>query len=94
MAGSVLVIISAYAPQSGRSPDERREFFETLSSFYAAERSHGPCIVLGDFNARLHLLRAGEEDVLGEWVFGNRNAQPDASSNRELMMEVCRRHGL
>jgi len=71
VSGGVVVFITAYAPHSGRSCEERRDFYENLSAFYEAERSHGPCFILGDMNARLHTVRLGEEDILGPGVFGN-----------------------
>jgi len=94
ISGGTAVFMSAYAPQSGRSYESRQEFFDDLEEFYMQEKTHGPCYILGDMNARLHTVRNGEHDVMGPAVFGNPKAKPDATSNRELLVEMCQRHAL
>jgi len=94
VSGGAIVFISAYAPQNGRSYEQRQDFFNALGEFYVQEKSHGPSYILGDLNARLHVVRDGEGDVIGPAVFGNPRAQTDATSNRELLVEMCKRHSL
>ena len=46
-------------------------------------------MVLGDFNAKLFHRLHGEEDLLGDFVFHSHFTIDLASSNRELLLEVC-----
>ena len=50
--------------------------------------------LLGDFNARLHKRFDSDPDLVGPYVFGKVGAQPDVSSNRSLLLEVCQSHQL
>ncbi|CAE8714752.1 unnamed protein product [Polarella glacialis] len=62
--GGKIVIGSVYAPHSGKSPDERRQFFHDLSVFLTGMSSHGPKFVLGDFNVfqlRVNLVMGQNE---------------------------------
>ena len=68
----------------------RQEFYAQVQDFVESQRTHGPVIVLGDFNARLHYRQNGEEDVMGPTVFGNPNKILASTSNRELLVELCR----
>jgi len=46
-------------------------------------------LVCGDFNARLQKCLPGEEEYIGEFVFGNSAAHLDLNSNRELLLQFC-----
>jgi len=89
VTGGKAVICSAYAPHSGRPVDERKQFYADLGSFLASMSRHGPLLLLGDFNARIHRRYPGEESIIGEYVFGKPAAQYNAASNRSLLTELC-----
>ena len=55
---------------------------------------HGPLLALGDFNARLHKMHAGESHLIGPHIFGNKNVYFNAESNRSLLLEMCESLGL
>ena len=82
--------MTAYAPTNAHCFDERQTFFHDLADFAATQRTHGPTIVLGDFNARLHYRNPGEHCELGPAVFGNPRKTLDVLTNRELLLELCR----
>ena len=89
IVGGILTIISAYAPHNGYDVDEKSDFFKSLKEFYIRVKSHGPTIIAGDFNARLHRRRSHEIDVLGNYIFGDRNVHiDDVTSNRHLLIEM------
>ena len=92
--GGKCVVIAAYAPHNERPHDERQRFFAELSTYLAGSRTHGPSIVAGDLNARIHRRQAGEEDYIGSNVFGNSNAALSGDSNRALLIELCAEHAL
>ena len=49
----------------------------------------GPKIIMGDLNSRLQRRLPGEEDVVGDFVFGNPHATFELGSNWELLLEMC-----
>ena len=94
VSGGKCVFIAAYAPHGKRPHDERQQFYSDLSSFYAASATHGACVVAGDLNARIHRRLAGEDPVLGPFVFGSPTAELTVDSNRSLLMELCTANNL
>eukprot|EP00959_Pyramimonas_sp_CCMP1952_P422471 8849885-Pyramimonas_sp.AAC.1 len=89
VAGGVLTLITTYAWTNVHEYDTRRDYYTDLAVFADKCRSHGPTIILGDFNARLLEQYAGEEDVIGEHVFRNPFSAWSPTSNRELLVELC-----
>ena len=77
------------APYSGDDYAIRWSFYDVLSSFVFASKCHGPIFVMGDFNARAHIRRPREEEIVGGYAFGNDHAGTDLLSNRSLLMELC-----
>ena len=90
--GGKMASISAYAPHSGYSFDQRQAFFEQLGDMIENTSVNGLKLVAGDLNARIHQRFPGEEDVLGEFTFGNKDADMVLGSNRELLLEMCAKH--
>ena len=52
--GGKIAILSVYAPQSGRSFDERYAFFQDLLEFWNSILSYSPKLIFGDLNSRLY----------------------------------------
>ena len=75
MGGTVLNIVSAYAPQTGRSMEEKEEFWalmnKTVSEISKSER----LIVCGDMNGHVGEKADGFEGVHGGYGFGDRNVE-------------------
>ena len=92
--GGKMVICSVYAPHNGKPFQQRQHFFHDLSRFLGKISSHGPILLLGDFNSRLHRHFTGEENIIGPYVFGDRAAQYNPRCNRSLLMELCTTHKL
>ena len=98
--GSVTTIVNAYAPQSGRSAEERREFFEALEDVLEQHRGKSPVYLIGDFNARIHRALPGEETIFGPHAFGDPDWKPpvntagetDQTTNRHFLKDLCIRH--
>ena len=63
--------------------------FDFLSDFLRRFKCHGPKVLMGDFNARTHTRQAGEDLVIGPYVFGNTCAIDDPYSNRSMLFEFC-----
>ena len=50
---------------------------------------HGPKLIYGDLNARLHFRTASEYSIIGQHVFGDSSSSLSASINCNLRLEVC-----
>ena len=87
--GGKMVVCSLYAPHQGKPFEERLHFYQSSSEWIGKLSRHGPLLVLGDFNARLHTRFATEEHRLGEYIFGYTSAEPHPESNRQLLLELC-----
>ena len=92
--GGKTALVVGYAPHNGKPVTERQRFYSEFTSFIAGLSCHGPKIVVGDFNARLHRRLSGEEALVGPYVFGERLAQFSPESNRSLLIELCSSLGL
>ena len=83
LGGSVMHIFSAYAPQVGRTEEEKQEFWERLSD-EVTEVPHSEGVLLGgDLNGHVGTDRSGFEDVMGGFGFGERNGEG------EDILEFC-----
>ena len=70
MEKTVYHTFSVYAPQVGRSEDEKAEFWDGLvDKVVGVPRLEGP-IVAGDLNSHIRSNRDGYEDVMGHFGFG------------------------
>ena len=87
--GGKIAIMTVYAPQSGRSFDERFTFFNTLFEFWKSLSSHGPKLIYGDLNSRLYEQYAGEDEIFGPYFFKNSVKHITSDMNRFLLMEFC-----
>ena len=92
--GGSLAILSVYAPPGTRPHEERQQFYTALGDAAGRVSVHGPKILAGDFNARLHDRQGGEESILGPGVFGKKGHVPEETTNRSLFVELCARLGL
>ena len=91
--GGQLAILSCYAPHSGRDFEERLQFFQDLTCFWRSISSYGPRICMGDLNSRLYCRFAGEDDIIGDYMFQSRG-EPNKFANRHLLMEFCSSNNL
>ena len=67
--GGKIGLISAYAPQSGRAYEERRDFFNQLSSLWGSISINGPVYIFGDLNSRLYRRLVTEEGRIGDHYY-------------------------
>ena len=61
----VVTVISVYAPQSGRSEEEKEKFYEVEDLTAEVQSRHGICFVLGDFNAHVGRSSLGYDGIHG-----------------------------
>ena len=60
-----------------------------MTEIFSATSSHGPKILLADWNARLYRRLPGEDDIIGPYIFDNPDAIIAGDSNRNLLLELC-----
>jgi hypothetical protein len=75
VGGSVLNLISVYAPQVGRSMEEKEEFYVSLLKTVSSVDANERLVVCGDFNGHVGAEVEGFEGVHGGKGFGSRNAE-------------------
>ena len=68
--GGKINLCSIYAPHSGKAFDERPTFYQSLAVWIAGLSGHGPLILLGDFNARLHKRVDSDPDLVAPMCWG------------------------
>ena len=82
-------VICAYAPHNQRPVDEKLHFYHELTHVFRRVSVNGCKLIAGDLNARLGLVQAGEDAVLGEFGFGRVARHVTPVPNRQLLMEFC-----
>ena len=71
ISGGSLILVSAYAPHGQHEFDVRQEFFIEARQFVSEQKCHGPIMMMGDMNSRMHVQLQGEENIVGEHAFGS-----------------------
>ena len=71
----VLNIVSVYAPQVGRTMEEKEDFLASLREVLSAINTNERLVVCGDMNAHVGAGKDGFEDVHGGYGFGVRNTE-------------------
>ena len=84
-----MIILTVCALYSGHDYVIRRSFFDVLRDFMRSFKCYGPRIRLGDFNVRVHYQGAGEDSVVGPYVFANSCVAHELFSSRSMLLELC-----
>ena len=69
----IVNVISAYAPQHGRSDVEKEEFCDSLMTMVSNIPRHEGIVVAGDLNGHVGIKADGYEGVHGGFNHGLRN---------------------
>ena len=72
---SLINIFSVYAPQAGRSLEEKEQFYVTLGKIRSEISRDERVVICGDFNGHVGKEADGFEGVHGGYSFGVRNAE-------------------
>lgn len=67
-----VVVIQVYAPTETSSEDQINILYEELNRIVNTAKSK-IIYIIGDFNAKIGNRREGEENILGQYGYGNRN---------------------
>ena len=60
-----------------------------MAHWLLSRSCHGPLLVFGDCNARLHAKLDSDPYFIGPHIFGDGRANFDTDSNRSLLLELC-----
>ena len=97
IAGSAPVtILNIYAPQSGRTKEEKDAFHQELRNIIKKIPKKGPYLIIGDWNAKVQEADTEEEQQwIGEHTFckGTETTWQQTEGveeNREALLEHCR----
>src|SRR5260221_512039 len=85
---SVLNLVSVYAPQVGRTTEEKEEFFTSLSGALVGMDARERLVVCGDMNGHVGSRSDGFEDVHGGNGFGIRNVEGEMLLEFACAMEL------
>ena len=81
-------IIQVYAPQQGRSNEEKDRFYEDLQDIFDNMNCRENTIIMGDMNGHVGCDRQGIRSVIGEFSIGDRNEAG------ERVIDFCVRNGM
>ena len=86
--GGKAVIINTYAPHNGHDYQLRQQYFSALADVSSSMSAYGLKLIVGDLNSRIHNNIGGEDQVFGEFCFGDPryNPQQHLDANRELLL--------
>ena len=81
---TVVNIVSIYASEAGRLPEEKEEFYICLNRVLSGIKELETVFIAGDFNGHVGELVEGFEGVHGGKGYGDRNFES------KLLLEFCR----
>ena len=83
LEGNLIHVISAYAPQGGKTQEEKEEFWGMMDDSIGNIPENEILVIGGDLNGHVGRDRNGFEDVMGIDGYGERNA------DGENILEIC-----
>ena len=89
IGGRMFVVLSAYAPQIGRSEDEKERFYEELNTVMKSFSDREEVILAGDFNGHLGKASDGYESVHGGKGHGIRNREGERVLDFATQWNMC-----
>jgi len=83
LGGNLIHVISAYAPQGGKTQEEKEEFWGMMDDSIGNIPKNEILVIGGDLNGHVGRDRNGFEDVMGIDGYGERNV------DGENILEIC-----
>ena len=88
LGGNLWHIFSVYAPQVGRSVQEKQAFWDSLEDEVGRIPDSDGLLIGGDMNGHIGIDIAGYDEVIGLYGFGDRNDEG------VMVLNMCKNHGL
>ena len=73
--GSILNIVSAYAPQVNNSMEEKNDFWEDLDGLIGSVTKEERIVLAADLNGHVGQENIGDEDIIERYGAGTRNRE-------------------
>ena len=73
--GSILNIVSTYAPQVNNSMEEKNDFWEDLDELIERISKEEKIVLGADLNGHVGEGNIGDEEIMGRYVAGTRNKE-------------------
>ena len=73
--GSILNIVSAYAPQINNSMEEKNDFWEDLDGLIESVSKQERIVLGADLNGHVGKRNIGDEEIMGRYGAGTRNKE-------------------
>ena len=73
--GSILNIVSAYAPQVNNSMEEKNDFWEDLDGLIESISKEERIVLGADLNGHVGEGNIGNEEIMGRYSAGTRNKE-------------------
>ena len=73
--GSILNIVSAYAPQVNNSMEEKNDVWEDLDELIESISSEERIVLCADLNGHVGEGNIGDEEIMGRYGTGKRNKE-------------------
>ena len=73
--GSILNIVSAYAPQVNNSMEEKNDFWEDLDGLVESISKEERIVLGADLNGHVGEGNIGDEEIMGKYDAGTRNKE-------------------
>ena len=73
--GSILNIVSAYAPQVNNSMEEKNDFWKDLDELIKSISKEEKIVLGADLNGHMGEENIGDEDIMGRYGTGTRNKE-------------------
>jgi len=91
-----LTIVSAYAPTAMAQTEDKQTFYTKLEQVAGKAGRRGMAWIGGDFNARVQIILAEEEWMIGNYTFDKENTRvgeqiPEVEESRSMLLGFAAR---
>ena len=73
--GSILNIVSAYAPQVGNSMEEKKDFWQDVHGLIESVSKQNIIVLNADLNGHMSKGNKGDDEIMGRYGVGTRNKE-------------------
>ena len=87
--GSILNIVSAYAPQVNNSMEEKNDFWEDLDGLIESISAEERIVLGADITGHLGEGKIGDEEIMGRYGAGTRNNEGSMIVNFGKRMDLA-----
>ena len=87
--GSILNIVSAYAPQVGNSVEEKNDFWQDLNGLVESVLKQERILLGADLNEHVGEGNIGDKEIMGRYGAGTRNKEESMVADFAKRMDLA-----